>query len=91
MRSVTFRKDGVETKYATNNDGYGLFVLRGGAYVQLRGTGQTPKFNGFQQFVRYIRRVHPKPGLVVLNNFWYSDGSKMELPNGKGEVSNGNE
>lgn len=40
--------------YATNNEGEGLFLLRGGAYIQLRGTSQTPKFKDEKIFRRYV-------------------------------------
>lgn len=36
--------DGKIQQFACNNDGSGVFVLRGGAYQQIAGNGQTPHF-----------------------------------------------
>ena len=44
-------------QYATNNEHLGVFELVNGAYIQHRGTGQTPKFKSKQHFRRYIYRM----------------------------------
>lgn len=36
--------DGKIQQFACNTDGSGVFVLRGGAYKQIAGNGQTPHF-----------------------------------------------
>ncbi len=41
-------------KFATNNDGEGVFELIDGCYSQLEGTCQTPTFKSEAQFRRYI-------------------------------------
>lgn len=65
MKSVEFTKG----KYATNNSGEGLFILKGGAYSQLVGNAQTPTFKTAEQFIAYIRRHGYKPGSVVRINW----------------------
>lgn len=40
--------------FATNDEHLGVFELRGGAYTQHRGTGQTPRFKNAQHFRRYV-------------------------------------
>jgi hypothetical protein len=68
MKCVRFRKDGFEYEYACNGEGYGLFYRDQrdwGAFRQLLGTCQTPKFYTPEQFVRWIRRNFERPGRIV--------------------------
>ena len=65
MKSVEFTNG----KYATNNSGEGLFILKNGAYSQLRGNAQTPTFKTAEQFIAYVRRHGYKPGSVVYINW----------------------
>jgi hypothetical protein len=44
-------------QFATNDEYVGVFELRNGAYMQHRGTSQTPRFRSEQQFRRYVQRM----------------------------------
>lgn len=44
-------------QFATNKEGCGIFELINGAYIQHRGTSQTPVFKNAGQFRRYIQRM----------------------------------
>lgn len=65
MKSVEFTNG----KYATNNSGEGLFILKSGAYSQLVGNAQTPMFKTPEQFIAYIRRHGYRPGSIVRINW----------------------
>ena len=47
--------------FAANNEGEGVFELIRGAYMQHRGTSQTPKFRTTQQFNRFVRKMLTPP------------------------------
>lgn len=44
-------------QFASNGEQRGVFELRGGAYLQHRGTGQTPLFRSPNQLARYVCRM----------------------------------
>lgn len=44
-------------QFAVNNEFCGVFELRDGAYVQHRGTSQTPRFKSEQHFRRYVQAM----------------------------------
>lgn len=44
-------------QFATNREGCGVFELRGGAYMQHRGTGQSGPFASEASLRRYVQRM----------------------------------
>ena len=43
--------------FAANSENQGVFEMDHGAYMQHRGTGQTPTFKTPEQFRRYVLRM----------------------------------
>jgi hypothetical protein len=72
MKKLTLRSnDRTTTTYATNRDGTGVFVLAGGAYLQIRGNGQTPTFKSAKQFRRYLYRLGVRGRIVPsMSSIW---------------------
>ena len=44
-------------QFAASSEREGVFELRAGAYIQHRGTGQTPRFRDKAHFRRYVQRM----------------------------------
>lgn len=53
---VEMKLCGRKRTMATSASRDGVFELKGGAYSQHRGTGQTPTFKSKEQFRRWVRR-----------------------------------